>query len=242
MKLEHIFITTYNKRLYDEYAKNLFYTFVKTKQALPLYIFVEDDINYFKKIDGITYLNLFEEEPELKKFVERNKSEKSKSFTLDAVRFSYKVFAQNAARKYGKKIYYVDSDCVFEEQIPKNWYDECLPDDVFLSFYDRPNQYTETGFVAFNENKLISKEFFNHYINYYKEDKVFKLNGYTDCHTLDATRKYFEKNTHYKEKKLGDGGHGHIMARDNFIHSYIDHRKGKRKHKQNSPEWVKNKR
>ena len=242
MKLEHIFITTYNKRLYDEYAKNLVDTFVKTKQALPLYIFVEDDINYFKKIDGITYLNLFEEEPELKKFVERNKSEKSKSFTLDAVRFSYKVFAQNAARKYGKKIYYVDSDCVFEEQIPKNWYDECLPDDVFLSFYDRPNQYTETGFVAFNENKLISKEFFNHYINYYKEDKVFKLNGYTDCHTLDATRKYFEKNTHYKEKKLGDGGHGHIMARDNFIHSYIDHRKGKRKHKQNSPEWVKNKR
>ena len=242
MKLEHIFITTYNKRLYDEYAKNLVDTFVKTKQALPLYIFVEDDINYFKKIDGITYLNLFEEEPELKKFVERNKSEKSKSFTLDAVRFSYKVFAQNAARKYGKKIYYVDSDCVFEEQIPKNWYDECLPDDVFLSFYDRPNQYTETGFVAFNENKLISKEFFNHYINYYKEDKVFKLNGYTDCHTLDATRKYFEKNTHYKEKKLGDGGHGHIMARDNFIHSYIDHRKGKRKHKQNSPEWIKNKR
>ena len=234
-----IFVTTFNKKLYDEYAKNLVDTFVKTKQVLPLYIFVEDDINYFKKIDGITYLNLFEEEPELKKFVERNKSEKSKSFTLDAVRFSYKVFAQNAARKYGKKIYYVDSDCVFEEQIPKNWYDECLPDDVFLSFYDRPNQYTETGFVAFNENKLISKEFFNHYINYYEEDKVFELNGYTDCHTLDATRKYFEKNTNYKEKKLGDGGHGHIMARDNFINPYIDHRKGKRKHKQNSPEWAK---
>ncbi len=236
-----IFVTTFNKKLYDEYAKNLVDTFVKTKQVLPLYIFVEDDINYFKKIDGITYLNLFEEEPELKKFVERNKLKESKSFTFDAVRFSYKVFAQNTARKYGKKIYYVDSDCVFVKQIPNNWYDECLPDDVFISFYDRPNQYTETGFVAFNENKLIAKEFFNHYINYYKEDTIYKLNAYTDCHTLDATRRYFEKDTHYKEKKLGDGAVGHIMARDKFLNPYLDHRKGPRKQKQHSPEWSVNK-
>lgn len=241
MKLKHIFTTTYNKRLYDNYAKRLIETYQQTNQQIPLYVFVEDDINYFKKIDGITYLNLFEEEPELKKFVERNKSTESKPFTFDAVRFSYKVFAQNAARKYGKKIYYVDSDCVFVKQIPNNWYDECLPDDIFISFYDRPNQYTETGFVAFNENKLIAKEFFSHYINYYKEDTIYKLNGYTDCHTLDATRRYFEKDTHYKEKKLGDGGGGHIMARDKFLSPYLDHRKGTRKQKQHSPEWSVNK-
>ena len=101
-----IFVTTFNKKLYDEYAKNLVDTYVKTKQEVPLYVFVEDDINYYKKIDGITYLNLFEEEPELKKFIERNKSKEATSFTFDAVRFSYKVFAQNAARKYGNKIYY----------------------------------------------------------------------------------------------------------------------------------------
>ena len=235
-----IFVTTFNKKLYDEYAKNLVDTYVKTKQILPLYVFVEDDINYYKKIDGITYLNLFEEEPELKKFIERNKSKEATSFTFDAVRFSYKVFAQNAARKYGNKIYYVDSDCVFVKQIPNNWYDECLPDDVSISFYDRPNQYTETGFVAFNENNITSKEFFNHYINYYKEDTVYKLNAYTDCHTLDATRKHFEKVTNYKEKKLGDGAGGHIMARDKFINPYLDHRKGPRKQKQHSPEWSKN--
>jgi len=236
-----IFVTTFNKKLYEEYAKDLVNTFVKTKQFLPFYIFVEDDIKFYKKIDAITYFNLFEEEPELKKFVERNKSKESKLFTFDAVRFSYKVFAQNAARKYGKKIYYVDSDCVFAKQIPNSWYDECLPDDVFISFYDRPNQYTETGFVAFNENKLISKEFFSHYINYYKEDAIYKLNGYTDCHALDSTRKYFEKVTTYNEKKLGDGADGHIMARDKFLNPYLDHRKGPRKKKKHSPEWSLNK-
>ena len=42
----------------------------------------------------------------------------------------------------------------------------------------------------------------------------------------------------YYEKKLGDGGTGHIMARCNLIHDYLDHRKGKRKSQRHSPEWL----
>ena len=42
----------------------------------------------------------------------------------------------------------------------------------------------------------------------------------------------------YYEKKLGDGGTGHIMARCNLIHDYLDHRKGKRKSQKHSPEWL----
>lgn len=235
-----IFITTFNRKLYDDYAKNLIDSYLKTKQSISLYVFVEGDLDYFKKSDKIHYIDLFEEEPELVKFIERNKANKVTSFRFDAVRFSYKVFAQNAARKYGQKIFYVDADCVFAKQIPNKWFDECLPDDTFVSFYDRPNQYTETGFVAFNENKLISKEFFNHYINYYKEDTIFDLKVLTDCDTFDATRNSFKKVATYKEKKLGDGNNGHIMARDKFLNPYIDHRKGLRKEKQHSPEWSKN--
>ena len=235
-----IFVTTFNRKLYDEYANQLIDSYINTKQSIPLYVFVEDDINYFKKADNVHYINLFEEEPELKKFIERNKTNEAKSFTFDAVRFSYKVFAQNAARKYGQKLYYVDSDCVFVKQIPDKWFDECLPDDTFIAFYDRPNQYTETGFVAFNENKLISKPFFNHYTKLYINDTVYKLNAYTDCHTLDDTRKFLKDDTHYKEHKLGDGANGHIMARDKFLNPYIDHRKGLRKQSEHSPEWSKN--
>ena len=42
----------------------------------------------------------------------------------------------------------------------------------------------------------------------------------------------------YYEKKLGDGGTGHIMARCRLIHDYLDHRKGKRKSQKHSPEWL----
>ena len=235
-----IFVTTFNRKLYDDYAKNLINTYLETKQTIPLYVFVEGDLDYFKKSENIHYINLFEQEPELVKFIDRNKNKEVTSFRFDAVRFSYKVFAQNAARKYGQKIFYIDADCVFAKQMPIKWFDECLPDDKFVSFYDRPKQYTETGFVAFNENKIISKAFFNHYLNYYKEDTIFDLKVLTDCDTFDATRKHFKEDIHYTEKKLGDGNVGHIMARDKFLNPYIDHRKGLRKQKQHSPEWSNN--
>jgi len=238
--MDKIFVTTFNKRLYDEYAHQLLKTFEITNQKIPLYVFVEDDIKQYPKFENVHFLDLFEHEPDLKKFIDRNKNIKVESFFKDAVRFSYKVFAQNAARKYGDKIFFIDADCVFDKPIPIDWFDEFLPDDTFVSFYDRPQQYTETGFLAFNENKLISKAFFNYYLNLYKEDKVFELDNWTDCHTFDYTRRYFKEDIHYKELSKGDGRNGHIMARDKILNQYIDHRKGKRKQDEHSPEWRKN--
>ena len=260
MKLKHIFITTYNKSLYDSYAKQLIETYQQTNQQIPLYVFAEDDIDLYENYKNVNYYNLHKLERELETFVQRNKSKPVKGFLENAVKFSYKVFAQSAARQFAEKIYYVDSDSVFIKQIPMEWFEECLPDGTFLSFYDRTHQYTETGFLAFNSENDICNSFFEIYKGYYIYDTVYQIcksnflgtpkelfhskgnNFWTDCHTLDETREAFKNNKQYVEKKLGDGGQGHIMARDNFIHPYIDHRKVKRKKKENSPEWIKNKR
>ena len=76
--------------------------------------------------------------------------------------------------------------------------------------------------------------------NLYIEDTIYNLEFQTDCHAFDRARKVM---THqftedYYEKKLGDGGTGHIMARCRLIHDYLDHRKGKRKSQKHSPEWL----
>ena len=142
--MDKIFVTTFNKRLFDEYAHSLLKTYESTNQKIPLYVFVEDDTKQYPKFNNIHFLNLFEHEPDLKKFIDKHKDKKVESFFKDAVRFSYKVFAQNAARKYGDKIFFIDADCVFDKPIPIDWFDDFLPDDTFVSFYDRPQQYTET--------------------------------------------------------------------------------------------------
>jgi len=46
-----------------------------------------------------------------------------------------------------------------------------------------------------------------------------------------------KEDINYKEKSLGDGRNGHIMARCPVISPYLDHRKGNRKRKEHSPEW-----
>ena len=242
--MKKIFATTYNKKLYDEYAHQLITSYLTTKQTIPMYVFVEDDPKTYPQRNNVHYYNLFELEPECKEFGERHKMKIANSFFEQAVRFSYKVFAQSAARNFGDKIYYVDSDCRFMDTIPESWYECCLPDNKFLSFYDSPTQYTETGFVAFNNTRKIANEFFDEYKKWYIKDRVYLIkrlgkNFWTDCHTLDGTRQTFKDNPEYSEQALGDGVNGHIMARDKFINPYIDHRKGPRKRQQNSPEWRK---
>ena len=241
----YIFCTTFNKRLYDDYAHQLIDSYVATNQKPHMYVFVEDNPNLYPKVDRVHYYNLFDFEPDCKDFVQRNKHRTANNFYEEAVRFSYKVFAQSAARGWGTKIYYVDSDCKFMDTIHDSWYQNCLPDLTFLSFYHRPSQYTETGFVAFNNRSRVVDDFFREYKKWYITDKVYTIkklgkNFWTDCHTLDGTRQMFKNDPRYSEKPLGDGRNGHIMARDTFINPYIDHRKGQRKKQANSPEWRRN--
>ena len=240
----YIFCTTFNKRLYDDYAHQLIDSYVATNQKPHMYVFVEDNPNLYPKVDRVHYYNLFDFEPDCKDFVQRNKHRTANNFYEEAVRFSYKVFAQSAARGWGTKIYYVDSDCKFMDTIHDSWYQNCLPDLTFLSFYHRPSQYTETGFVAFNNRSRVVDDFFREYKKWYITDKVYTIkklgkNFWTDCHTLDGTRQMFKDDPRYSEKPLGDGRNGHIMARDTFLNPYIDHRKGQRKKQANSPEWRK---
>ena len=240
-----LFVTTFNKRLYDDYAHQLIDSYKATNQKPHMLVFVEDSPSLYPKVDKVKYENIYDFEPDLKDFIQRNKHRVANNFYEQAIRFSYKVFAQSAARAWADKIFYVDSDCKFMDTIPRLWWQQCLPMLTFLSFYHRPSQYTETGFVAFNTSSLVANEFFLAYKNWYVTDKVYSINKlgknfWTDCHTLDGTRQMFKNDPRYSEKPLGDGGNGHIMARDTFINPYIDHRKGKRKYQPNSPEWRRN--
>ncbi len=243
--MNKIFVTTFNKKLYDKYAYKLIETYIKTKQSVNLICYVEDDINLYPSHKQIKYLNLFKEQPESLNFYKRNFEKNQKfanaSYLLDAVKFSYKVYAQNDSRKYGDYIFYIDSDTEFKNQIPINWYDDCLPIDVFISIFDRLGFYTETGFLAFNnvitnnKGNKIADDFFKLYVNYYNNDLIFSLPAFTDCHALDATRwrfiflkKIVLEYSNYKEKHLGNWikKRDINVMNDDFVSKYIVHKKG----------------
>ena len=244
--LKKIFVTAFNYSLFEKYANKLIDSFIKTNQNLKLYCYVEDNVDLYPKNKNIVYLNLFTEQPLCYKFIERNK-EKSRinskvSYLLDPVRFSYKVFAQNDARKYSEKFFYIDADTEFLGKIPNCWFNKCLPEDTLISIYDRIGYYTESGFIGFN-NLLLNKKkqklldiFFNQYTSYYTYDLIYSLPAFTDCHALDATRSrfmflknYTQEHSNYEEKILGNWSKKQdldVMDHDNFINKYIKHKKG----------------
>ena len=224
-------VTSFNEKLYNYYA----HRFLKTYN-LPfnLHIYHEGwTPEDFPLRDNIHYHNLMDGKigNHLRKFIARmgdkninsvepgspDKIIHGTNYRKDAVRFSYKVFAQSDARKYSQQFFFIDADTEFLKKIPIEWFNECLPEDTLLSIYDRIGYYTEAGFVGFN-NLLLNKKkqklldiFFNQYTNYYIYDLIYSLPAFTDCHALDATRSrfmflknYTEEHSNYKEKILGN--------------------------------------
>ena len=244
--MKKIFVTTFNYKLYNIYAEKLLESYIKTNQEIDLYCYVEDDVSLYPKHKNIFYLNLYNEQPQCLQFIERNKKKSQEgskiSYLLDAVRFSFKVFAQSDARKYADQYFFIDADTEFLKKIPQNWFKECLPENVLISIYDRLGYYTEAGFIGFNtlphnkKNQKLLDVFFHQYINYYVYDLIYSLPAFTDCHALDATRNrflllknYTDDHANYIEKILGNWIENHkldVMSHDKFINQFITHKKG----------------
>jgi hypothetical protein len=240
--MSNYFLTTFNKKLYDEYAKDLIGTYLDTHQRIPLYCYVEeDDFSIYPQHSKITYLNIFEETP-ISDFIGKYNRGKVDDYLLDAIRFSYKVYAQCAGRKWGDRQFFIDADCVFLKQIPMDWYDNFIGDKDF-SYYPRPSYYTETGFVTYNCKSEVVHRFFDKFQEVYDTGKIFDYKQQNDSYIFDRVMEMFPEAT----AKFHGGGdsindhqfHRHVMARCPILSPYVDHRKGGRKQQKNSPELLK---
>ena len=232
------FTTTFNSRLYKEYAHNFLKTYLETNQEIPVTCYVDDDYNYPVN-KNISYIKLQDVMPEITDFKIRHKdiildlkfeAFSDQEFLQNAVRFSHKVFAQVHSSYKKKKFMYIDADNIFKKKITKKFVDNFIPDDVVVTCYGRPN-YVETGIIGYNASLgNVSEVFFQKYLSYYTQDKIFDSKFKTDSQALDGTRKEMKKIKGYKEIDKGDGMDGHVIFRDKQMLEFLDHRKGKRKY------------
>ena len=240
--MKYNFITTFNKRLYDEYAHEFISTYLNTNQIAPLTCYIEEDNTdeIYPQHENISYKNVLTCQPECQKFVDRNKDRPVKVYTENALMWNYKVFGQYDMSLERRKTFYIDADCIFYKQFTEEWLDDFLPDDVFFAGYTRELYYTETGFIGFNNTLDISKRFFEEYVDLFKTDDIYKIkSGQLDCTAIDTLRRKYKFFPEYKEKPWGQeyANHGHVMAVCPKLSPYLDHRKGGRKAMDTSPEW-----
>jgi len=222
-------VTTWNNKLFDAYAHRFQSTY---NWSFPLKIYNEDG-------------DMFDEVPNCKSFVERNKNkykytsyeEKTNDYRKDGVRFCYKVYAYTHAilNEDVDGIIGIDADSVFYKPIDEEWLKKHIHrNDCMMTYLGRPN-YSECGFLYFNLKHKDTKDYAKYMQELYNKDIIYTLEEQHDSFIWDYARMKFEKERQTKNHNIGDNKTGHVQARS-VLGSIYDHTKGRRKLNGRSPE------
>ena len=116
-------------------------------------------------------------------------------YMWDAKRFCWKSYCmiQHMKRTSSKHTMWIDSDVEFKKEITEEWIKSLINIECYGSFLDRPNKYTETGFLYFNTTHSYHKTFWQDMRKLYDDLELFNIsNGWMDCQAYDYCRKKAE--------------------------------------------------
>ena len=230
-------VTTFNQKLYDYYA----HRFMKTYNwPFDLYVYHE---GWYPKQDNVFFRDIHETNPEVKEFIKRNRHRNINStdpndhskiipgtnYRNDAIRFCYKVFAKTHLMldcDYDY-VFWADADIVFKKPITeKEVIEKFLPNDVAISFIDRPTYYSECGFIGYNLKREVTKSFIYNLRRYYTKDLLYNEKEWHDSYVWDCVRKKYLHGikTHNLAPRIDKVGN---PWPNTFMSEYCDHLKGK---------------
>ena len=238
-------VTTFNKKLYDQYAHNFLKSYF-TNWPFDLYVYSEETfpVSIEKGNEHrLTLRNIFKEYPECKAFVDRNKDKpiapppgfenyhpNYKEFRHEAVRFSYKVYSYIhfvlTCKGYDGVIC-IDADSVFFKKVDENWFieNDIIKNDTMMTYMGRGKTYhMEAGFLYFNLKHKETKNFLKEMKRWYDKDLMYTVPEQHDSYIWDIVRKQFEEKG-VINNDIGDGRVGHVQARS-ALGTIYDHVKG----------------
>tara|TARA_B100000242_G_scaffold252459_1_gene194498 strand:- start:158 stop:1024 length:867 start_codon:yes stop_codon:yes gene_type:complete len=253
------FITTFNERLYEEYAKKFLETFIeKSDESVRLNIFYDgnfDEIinkyianenkirffkfeskewdNFYRKFGHLTDANGYSF-----KIVDERHTLEGPSYRWKAVKFSFKVFSVYLASKIkniSSDLVWIDADNICVNSINKKNIKQFLPnEDELMSYLGRDKvppefPHSETGFIGFNLRHEKFNSFIKTAISFYTTGEVFSLKFYHDCLVYDTTREIFQM-AGIKFKNLS----GEFISEEHpmvksELGKYFDHLKGQKR-------------
>lgn len=226
-------VTSFNKKLYDDYAYRFFQTY---NWPFDLHVYSEQYFAFNPYEVGVVVHELGED---CKNFMLRNKVRPFKNFLTDGVRFCYKVYSliQASQTKNYDILIWVDADSVFYKPLTIEFIQQHLyKEDKMMTYLGRGEHYSECGFLLWNLNHKDTQDYFKEMKNMYNNDLIYNEREYHDSYIWDVVRKKFEKERGTMNIDIGDKKVGHVQARS-IIGTLYDHTKGpKRKALGKSPE------
>jgi hypothetical protein len=225
-------VTTCAARHFDEYAHRLFDGFELLPKGSELHWYTEG-FDLPKKA-GITEVKL-ESLPALEALKAKYKNYKAPNYLFDVVRFSNKVFAAvDALYEYEGMGVWIDADCVIRKPIPEGTLEGHMKG--YLSLLMRAGMYSETGLWLMDCTHPMHRDFLDEWVDWYTTGSFRGLANWTDCETLDATIRRFERDKLIETSSLSANERDSHPLASSPLGEWVDHCKGGRKAAGFSPE------
>lgn len=225
-------------------ARTMVETYIKYwPKEIPLVIFYEGDVDEFVNVlakdlienptHTIRVYDLFKDTDVLK-FINKHKDRPDQQNRTElhkgAVRFarkSYSIVYGNFKSSTDFTIW-LDADIQTFAPIDDRFFSSVLSQDKFVTFLGRSNNYTETGFLAFNNRKPVNDSFFIDWKLIYDQDMIFSLPQWHDCLVFDHLRKEMLSNEDQNNLTPWGQGYDHVFI-NSILGDYMDHQKGDNK-------------
>lgn len=228
------FVTTCSKDGFDRYGFRLLESVKHLPAGSELWWYAEGFA--LPETPGVVQISA-DKLHDLQQFKARYRDYSAPDYLYDVVRFSNKVFAAcDAFAEYDGIGVWIDADCVIRQPIPIGFIEGHLRG-AFMAMLKRRGIYTETGLWLMDCAHEQREEFLLAWKEWYLSDAFKQLANWTDCETLDATVRLFERNELIKTESLSGEHEKHMHPLTQIpLGEYIDHCKGRRKIKGHSPE------
>jgi len=246
-----LLVTSFNESLYQDYGKRMVREFSeKTDGSVKLIVIYEHNSTpdvRFRNVEFICFKNQ-EHQEFIQKFghlhearglrinyLNDNRINLHHDYRYDAIRFSFKIFSLLQAIQINKSFSHfawIDADIRCLNKFSKYDLIKFFPDkNELMSYLGRDNfpidgAYSECGFLGFNINNILTKEFLNRVAQVYITGEIFKYKQWHDSWIWDQIRiEYEKKNVHFKNisGKASKTEHPFINC---DLGIYFDHLKG----------------
>ena len=248
------FISTLNKKIYQEYGKYFINEFVQfaSKEIKLFLVFEGDPLSEFSVLpDNIIIIpfisekhsqfinffgGLYESRGYKIKFIQEdgeNKINIYSDYHFDSIKFSFKPFAIHLLLPKLQKdidtLLWTDADLRCKKKFDSNALKKYLPEnDKLMSYLGRKKPwYSECGFLGFNLKHPDFHNYINRVIDIYVTGEIFSLEQWHDSWVWDYVRVEFEKNKNTKFKNIsGDGVNFDHPFVNCGLEEFFDHLKG----------------
>ena len=228
--------TTCHAEGYELYGHRLLESWKHWPVDAELWWYTEGFSLPANKPDGIVEISV-EKLQDLQAFKSKHGRYNPPNYLFDVVRFANKVFAAcDALADYQGIGCWIDADCVTRQDIPPGFIEGHLGRN-YMAMFKRKGMYTETGFWLMDCTHPQHRAFLDMWASWYVTGAFRDLDNWTDCETLDATVRKFERDGLIKTASLSGEFEKemHPMAKVQ-LGKWIDHLKGPRKQLGYSPE------